>query len=251
MVSTAIQLFTVCKANESLWSIVDSVDEAGYDGVEYNEEWFPALTDSENELGEAATPSEMELPDTPGVQVPLVVLENRFSEVVSTYEEFGCRDFVVPYVDEACFETRDTIGEIADRLTSVAERLAARDCQLHYHNHHFEFARVGDRTGYELLIDETENVNLQLDVGWAAAAGENPTEVLERFAELVDLVHLKDMDIETATPAELGKGDVDLEACVDAAKTIGAEWVIYEYDWPEEPLTSLAHGADWFKENGC
>ena len=251
MVSTAIQLFTVCEADESLRSIVERVDEAGYDGVEYNEEWFPVLADAENGSSEAAIPSETKLPDTPGVQVPLEVLENRFPEVVSAYEELGCRDFVVPYVDEACFESRDAIGETADRLTAVTKRLAARGYRLHYHNHHFEFATVGDRTGYELLVDETENVNLQLDVGWAAAAGEDPTEVLERFAELVDLVHLKDMDLETTTPTELGEGDVDLEACVDAAKAVGAEWVIYEYDWPEEPLTSLARGAEWFEENGC
>lgn len=250
MVSTAIQLFTVCEADETLRSIVDRADEAGYDGVEYNEEWFPILTDAGNERQVSADIPETRVPETPGVQVPLEILENCFSDVVPAYEKLGCQDFVVPYIDEACFETRDAIGDTADRLRAVGERLVSRGARLHYHNHDFEFSAVDDRTGYELLVEETENIYFQLDVGWAAAAGEEPTELLERYADRIDLVHLKDMIVESSTPAELGEGDVDMEACAETAEAIGAGWIIYEYDWPPEPLASLAHGAAWFKENG-
>lgn len=250
MVSTAIQLFTVCEADETLRSIVDIADEAGYDGVEYNEEWFPVLTDAGNERQESADIPETGLPETPGVQVPLEILEDRFLDVVPAYETLGCQDFVVPYLDETCFETRDAIEDTADRLMAVADRLATHGARLHYHNHDFEFTAVDVRTGYEMLVDETENMYLQLDVGWAAAADEDPTELLERYADRIDLVHLKDMIVETSTPAELGEGDVDMEACAETAEAIDAEWIIYEYDWPPDPLASLEHGSTWFRENG-
>lgn len=250
MVSTAIQLFTVCEAQQPLWEIVACVDEAGYDGVEYNEEWFPLLEHSDAERESSPPIPDTGLPEAPAVQVPIEYLEDRFGEVVSAYQAIGCRDFVVPYLDEACFESADAVSETADRLTTVADNLASRDAQLHYHNHDFEFTTVGERTGYELLVEQIENVHLQVDVGWVAAAGEDPIGVLERYSDIIDLVHLKDMVVETGTPAELGTGDVDLNACLETAESIDAEWVIYEYDWPEHPLGSLSHGAAWFEKNG-
>lgn len=250
MVSTAIQLFTVCEAEEPLWEIIDAVDEAGYGGVEYNEEWFPLVKRADAETEWTAPAAENDLPETPGVQVPVDLLENNFSEAVSMYAALGCRDFVIPYVDEACFETQTTVDDLADRLAAIADRLDDRGARLHYHNHDFEFREVGERTGYEVLVEQLENVHLQVDVGWVAAAGEDPIDILERYADVIDLVHLKDMVVETSTPAELGTGDVDLEACLETAETIDAEWVIYEYDWPDDPLGSLSHGAAWFEENG-
>jgi hypothetical protein len=35
-----------------------------------------------------------------------------------------------------------------------------------------------------------------------------------------------------------------LERCIDAARKVGVEWLIYEHDTPEDPLVSLEHGNE-------
>lgn len=251
MVSTAIQLFTVCELDEPLATIADSVARAGYEGIEFNEEWFPIL-DSVDGGEKYSTPAlGRRSIETVGTQIPFERLDTRFENVVTTYEDLACQDFIIPYLDEECFSTRADLVETANRLTAMAERLAKKDARLHYHNHHFEFTTIGNRTAFDLLIEETDSVRIELDIGWAAAAGQDPAVLLDRYADLIDLVHVKDMIVETETPVELGEGDIDLESCIDAAISADVEWLIYEYDWPPNPRSSLNRGAEWLQRHSC
>jgi len=79
--------------------------------------------------------------------------------------------------------------------------------------------------------------------------GENPAELIERYENQVDLVHMKDMDTSVDRGfVEIGTGDVDMEACADAADDAGATWLIYEHDQPEDPAASIDAGADFLND---
>lgn len=247
MVSTAIQLFTVCESSDPFPAILDSVVEAGYDGVEYNEEWFP-MGDYANDSLPHPDPTTRPL-QTAGVQVPLSTLENHFEGLYMTYEKFSCRDYIVPYLEEECVGSQTALQDTADRLNAVAERLAEKNVRLHYHNHDFEFNGVDGRLAFDRLVEATNGVRFEIDVGWVAAADKDPVDVLKTYADVIDIVHLKDMHVANGTPAQLGMGDVDLESCVDATREIGAEWLVYEYDWPEDPEEAISHGGSWFQHH--
>ena len=236
MVRTAIQLYTLRDLDESLPELLERVGDAGYDGVE--------LAGLEGDVEEVSDALERANLDVAGAHVPIESLTEPFAETVSCYRRVGCETFVVPYLDESRFETRETVEQTADELSDLAEQLAEEGISLHYHNHDHEFVDCEDRTAFDVLVAESEGVNFELDVGWIAAAGYDPVALLDELAERVSLIHCKDVRIEDGEPVELGEGDVALEECVAAARRADADWLVYEHDRPTDPAASLEQGAE-------
>lgn len=239
MVRTAIQLYTLRDVDDSLPDLLARVGETEFEGVE-----FAGLGGTEPaEIAAALDDAGL---SAAGAHVDLAALETEFDDVVAAYDELGCDTLVVPYLDETHFESEDAVRETARRLTDVADRLADRGVQLCYHNHDHEFVDVEGAEGdaFDLLVDLTDDLGIELDVGWALAAGRDPVALLSRLAGRVPLVHCKDVAVETRTPVELGEGDLDLDACARAAREAGAEWLVYEHDDPDDPLRSLATGSE-------
>jgi sugar phosphate isomerase/epimerase len=103
---------------------------------------------------------------------------------------------------------------------------------------------VGGEPAYDVLLDQAgDSVHFELDLGWALVGGADPNELLERLSPRAPLVHFKDTDAERGVPVEIGNGDVDFETCARTAADAGAEWFIYEHDFPDFPLRSLEHTA--------
>jgi sugar phosphate isomerase/epimerase len=231
---TAIQLYTLRHVDEPTAARIARVGDAPFDGVEFagapDDDAPGALADAR--LSAAAA------------HVGIEELENRLPAVADACEAADCPTVVVPYLDAAAFESAAAVEETARRLTAVGDALADRGLRLAYHNHDHEFTDLGDDTGFELLVERLgDAVAIELDLGWALAAGQDPAALLSRIGT-VPLVHLKDVDAETATPVELGAGDLDVDGCAAAARDAGVEWLVCEHDDPSEPLTSLSRGAE-------
>lgn len=96
----------------------------------------------------------------------------------------------------------------------------------------------------ELLERTDEAIGFELDLGWANVGGADPVDLLDQYGERISHVHFADADVASASPTELGEGDLDLEACAEAARSAGVEWYIYEHDEPADPHESLAYGAE-------
>lgn len=224
-----INLYTLRDLDESLPLVLQRVAKAGYGGVEFaGVESSPSETLDETGLAVA------------GAHVPIDDLENEFETAVETYRELDCEHLVVPYLPESEFESIEAVEKTAGRLDDLDDLLAEEGFDLHYHNHDHEFTDLGETTGFEAFCDRS-SVGLELDLGWIVAAGEPPTELLDRYADRVALVHAK--DTHEGTPVELGEGELDLEDCVRAARESSVEWLLYEHDTPEDPLESLECGA--------
>ncbi|EFW94027.1 hypothetical protein ZOD2009_02750 [Haladaptatus paucihalophilus DX253] len=238
MTRTAIQLYTLRELNEPLPDLLARVGEAGFDGVEFaglGDADPAAVTDALDDAGlEAAA-----------AHVPIGELEDDPGRVAREYHRLGCEWVVVPYLEAAHFESREAATRTARRLDELAARMEGHSTSLGYHNHDHEFASVDGETGFEVFLSESE-VEIELDIGWAVAAGADPRSLLRSLGDRVPLVHVK--DTHDGEPVELGDGDVDLTACVDTAKEVGADWLVYEHDNPADPLASLAHGAERLRE---
>jgi sugar phosphate isomerase/epimerase len=230
----AIQLYTLRDLDDSLPDLLARVGETDFEGVE-----FAGLGDNEPEAIRDVL-DDVGL-DAAGAHVGIDALEDDLDATAETYRRLDCDRIVVPYLDAAAFASRETVADTARRLQELDARLSDRDIELGYHNHDHEFTAVDGDAAFELLAAETD-FDLELDVGWATAAGHNPTDLLDRLRGRVPLVHLKDMAGDR--PVELGDGDLYLEACVRAAHEAGTEWLVYEHDEPDDPEASLAHGAE-------
>ena len=64
----------------------------------------------------------------------------------------------------------------------IGEQAKQAGLQYAYHNHNIEFRDYGGRTGYDILMKETdpERVKFEADCGWMVTAGQNPVEFFHR-----------------------------------------------------------------------
>jgi sugar phosphate isomerase/epimerase len=234
---SAIQLYTLRDLDDTLPELLERVGETEFEGVE-----FAGLDDADlDEIRDTLDDTGL---DAAAAHVGIEDLEADLDGVVETYRTLDCDRVVVPYLDETHFASRQAVADTGRRLTELAARLDDRGIHFGYHNHDHEFTDIGDadaESAFDQLADETD-LDLELDVGWAAAAGRNPVELLDRLHGRVPLVHLK--DAAGTTPVELGEGDLDVAECVRAAREAGTEWLVYEHDEPTDAEASLAHGAE-------
>src|SRR4051794_4681747 len=126
------------------------------------------------------------------------------------------------------------------------------------HNHSGEFEMLDDhkQTQYDVLLADTnpELVAMQLDVGWAAVAGQNILEMFAKHPGRFELWHVKDaLGIKNADPklspsqrqraaklVPVGLGEVDYRAIFGAAKQAGMKHFLIEQDNAAEWGDSLA-----------
>lgn len=237
MVRTAINLWSLRNYDEPLPEIVAECADAGYDGVQFSGGLRGApvtdLAATLDRVGLEATPAHVGIDD----------LESAFEATVETYTALGCEGFVVPYLDGSHFADPEAVDATAGRLEAVADRLAGRDLGFHYHNHDAEFTPLESGVAFDRLLDLTD-FDIELDVGWVAAAGGDPLDYLDRVAGRAPVIHMRDVDAEGGD-AELGEGVVDMEACAAAAREGGAEWFVYERVAPADFPASIQHGAEF------
>jgi sugar phosphate isomerase/epimerase len=146
--------------------------------------------------------------------------------------------------------------EFAAWLNKLGADAHAAGLAFAYHNHNIDFRDLGGgKTPIELILHKTDPklVNLEVDLGWVAAAGVDPAKFLERHAERVTMVHLKDMR-ETKpnfgfdmAPAELGNGVMDWKRILRAAAKTRARYGFIEQEPPYNipPLESAKISFDY------
>lgn len=237
MIQPAIQLYTLREVDESIEQKLKRVAETNFRGVEF------AGVGGESTSDIAETLRDLDL-EVVGGHVDVDELEDEYDDVVTTYEELGCRRIVVPSYDTDAFTTERGVDAAADRLSSLAERLDEDGFELLYHNHTFEFEDLGGETAMDRFVEQSSDlVRLEIDTGLAKHAGADPVELLRRHGDRTSLLHLTDTrtGTESTVHVELGGGEVDLQACLGAAHDIGVEWAIYEHGLTTDPIASLAH----------
>lgn len=239
-----VQLYTLRRVDESPAQLVERAAAAGFDGVEL------AGVDVDSTAPLAAALAESNV-SVASAHVPFETLQRDLSAVATALEPLGVRTLVVPYLDPSRFVDLEAVRETAQALDDLAERAADEGMRLAYHNHEHEFLKCGGVMALDVLLAGCD-VDLELDVGWAHAAGADPTLYIERYADRITHLHLKDVVRELgaprgARPVDLGTGEVDLGACIEAAERAGVEWLIFEHDSPEDPIESLDAAGRWFQ----
>lgn len=145
--------------------------------------------------------------------------------------------------------TADAARALAETLNAWGEATRAAGIRLGYHNHDFEFARVGDSTVYDLLAERTDPglVDLQLDVYWAQVVGGDPAELISRYPNRMPLLHVKDVAADNKTDAPFGEGIVDWARVLSVARKNGTRWWIVEQDTPADPIADVTRSLNNLK----
>jgi sugar phosphate isomerase/epimerase len=136
--------------------------------------------------------------------------------------------------------TADDWKASAAFLNDRAKQLSRYGLAMAYHNHNFEFGRSGERTGYDILLAETDPalVTFEMDVGWVAAAGMDPMDLLRRHPGRFRQMHVKDIKADSQTnfalkqdPTEVGNGRIPWKTILPVAYRAG----VREYYVEQEP----------------
>ena len=169
--------------------------------------------------------------------------------VADRLAEVGCPRVIVPWMPDEDRRTADDVRRFAAELGTFARRFADRGIGLGYHNHAFEFEPLDGTTVWDVLLEELPpDVEIELDVYWAAAGGRDPVAEIEATAGRVKLLHMKDR---TSGPephdAPAGDGTLPFPQIVEAGRAAGVAWYIVEQDEPQKPLDDVARSLRYLE----
>ena len=164
--------------------------------------------------------------------------------VIEEHRIYGCRHVAIGAMPEE-YRSAEGFHKLAREASQVAKKLAAGGLTFSYHNHSFEFEKFGDKIGLEILRTESdpECFNLEIDTYWVQHGGGDPADWIRKCKGRVPLLHLKDMALKDGRQimAEVGQGNLNWPAILQAAEEAGVEWYLVEQDvCQRDPFESLA-----------
>jgi sugar phosphate isomerase/epimerase len=167
----------------------------------------------------------------------------------------------VPYLEPELRGGIETFKKLAEKLNQAGAKAKAAGLTLCYHQHAFEFEPLAGTTGLEVLMNETQEdlVSLELDVFWVSVAGHDPVNLLKQYGNRIRLLHLKDKargtpvrfneDVPNSTYKEVGSGSLDFPAILAAAQQTAVRHFFVEQDeTPGDPIASLRKSFKYLSE---
>jgi sugar phosphate isomerase/epimerase len=197
-------------------------------------------------------------------------LVSDYAKIVEDARSLGASRLRIGMMPFAAMASHKALLEFCAQAEEIAARLADDGLTLYYHNHHLEFAKRGDQTILDIIRAEAPTMRLEIDVHWVQRGGRDPVRTLQKYAGLVDLVHLKDYRIGELPPTafealqagdyagfmqaftgvvqfgEVGQGNLEWTEIIDQAIASGAEYLLIEQDdqYSRDPYDCLQTSHD-------
>jgi sugar phosphate isomerase/epimerase len=177
--------------------------------------------------------------DVCGAHVPLSRFEAKSETVARELMALGTDRLVFPSLER---EETDHVLSPAQRLAGAAEQARGLGLVPTFHNHDSEFrpSPSGGRAWDDVLT--IPGLELELDLGWAWVAGEDPSALLRDCKGRCRMVHAKDhrQGVDGMPDTPVGDGDIGYDSIVPVAREVGVEWLIVEQDEPgADPLGAV------------
>ena len=255
----ALQLYSVRDDMEADFEgTLKKVKELGYDGVEFAGLYGRSGKEVRDLCAELdLIPISAHVPFTDMIEDP---------SLLETYAEIGCKFVVIPYLTEEYRPGSPRFQEVIDGAALLGKKANELGMILAYHNHDFEFTKIGDAYAIDVLYSEVPAslLQAQFDTCWVKVGGEDPAAYVRKYAGRVEILHLKDFvgsktenmyaligideDEKKDTHGKfefrpVGSGVQDFPAILKAAEESGTKWVVVEQDSPSMGLTALECAA--------
>lgn len=160
------------------------------------------------------------------------MLQN-FNELVGKAAETGQQYLTCSWMDESLRKTPDDLKRTAELFNKTGETCKKAGLQFAYHNHDFEFKKVGDVVLYDYMLQNTdpELVKWEMDMYWVVAGNQDPLAYFSKFPNRFPLGHVKDMDKQDKTKnTEVGNGSINYPEILRVAKENGMKHFIVEQE---------------------
>lgn len=260
-----------------VYETMKKLHELGFSSVEVSQ--IPMTEENVSELKRASeefgieisamsAPLEPMLPGAPGK-----TLTDDFDKIVNDCKTLNCNFLRIGMLPFNVMGDKDRIMAFIERAEAMAERLAEHGIELYYHTHHLEFQKYDGEYLLDIIKNNTSKLGFELDVHWIQRAGVNPVEFVKEYKGRVSLLHLKDYRIgqldvteedlkdlknfmfkftNTIEFAEIGEGNLDIPAIMEAGLESGAQYFLIEQDdtYGRDPFDCLETSAKNLRELG-
>jgi sugar phosphate isomerase/epimerase len=183
-------------------------------------------------------------------------LQNDTKAAIAQHKLWNCPNVAVgsmpgPYREGGL----ESFKRFAKDATEVGKKLADAGLTFSYHNHSFEFVRFGDRTGLDVIYEESDPRYLQaeIDTYWVQHGGGDSIAWIKKMAGRMPVIHFKDMVMYEGrqTMAEIGEGNLNWPGIIVACEEAGVEWYAIEQDiCLRNPFESLKISYDNLRAMG-
>jgi len=148
-----------------------------------------------------------------------------FDQTVAINKTLGNDRLIIP---GANFEN---MSETIAAINAIHERARAAGMRAGFHNHTGEFKIVDGKTIFEHIFANTpDDFLVQVDIGWAAAAGQDVPALLRKYANRIETVHVKEFKPDVPE-AVVGEGTVDWPPLMDIMEQeTGVQWYVVEQE---------------------
>jgi len=256
-------------ATDGAFTTLKRLSDLGFNAVEISQ--IPMTEANVGEIDRARTELGMEIAalsavlDAP-VGSPNESLTDKFDKIVGDCKRLSCSMVRIGMMPFSAMASKEALFDFCRRSNEMADRLGEAGIALYYHNHHNEFAKYDGQYVLDIIREKAPSLKFELDVHWIQRGGKDPVKVLQDYAGLVDLVHLKDYRIGQMPAqafqaleegdysafmaaftgivqfAEVGEGNLDFKAIIDQALSSGTKYLLIEQDdqYGRSPFDCLA-----------
>lgn len=259
------------------YETMKKVHELGYRSVEVSQ--IPMTEDNVKELKRAsddfgiditATSAPLE-PKHPGDDTEN--LTDHYDKIVADCKALDCNFIRIGMLPLSIMGDKDKIMDFIYRAEEMAHKLAEDGINLYYHTHHIEFQRYDGKFLLDMMKENTTKLGFELDVHWIHRAGVDPVDFIKEYKNRVSLIHLKDYrigDLKLTDEdlkdmkqffnkfvnliefAEVGEGNLNIPAIMEASLEAGAKYFLVEQDdtYGRDPFDSLEISAENLRKMG-
>lgn len=180
-------------------------------------------------------------------------------EAIDSLAGAGVEYFTMGYISPgARGDYDDFFRRTADRMNAAAELARKSGLRFAWQNHAFEFEGQPGHRPIDIYKERLDQklVGLELNVFWAAVAGQDPLRLLKEWKGRVPLLQLNDKakdaphqfseNIGVGAFVEAGAGDIDFPAILKAAPAAGVRVQFVGQDETlEDPIENLRRSFAW------
>jgi sugar phosphate isomerase/epimerase len=159
-------------------------------------------------------------------------LNENVDERIAFAKELGLDHMIVATYGVPRDGTIDDWRRVAGETNQLGEKVRKAGMQLGFHNHGFEFQKVGGVLIFDELMTrwDPKLVKSQFQVADALRAGFDPAAILTKYPDRFLSLHLQDISAAPRRTAPVGQGTIDWKQIFTAAKQGGIRYYFVEMD---------------------
>lgn len=203
-------------------------------------------------------------------------LSGEFEKVVADCKRLNVRFVRIGMMPFEAMVSKAATEAWAQELNPYALKLQAEGITLCYHNHHADLIQFDGERIFDIVRRVAPAVLFEVDLHWVQRGGMAPLDMLEEYAGVCKLIHVKDYRV-AALPqeaidlfnagnvaegydkfvniiqfAEVGQGNMNWPNLMPAAKAAGAEYFFIEQDmtYGRDPFDCIKDSREYLRSIG-